>query len=169
MNNYFIPQDCKETTEKYLIDRGGICGQSCLAVIEKNSIQEVLDNWKDMGIEFKGYSGWKQLREYLEKRGFLVKQKKAKGLCSEFKKDYYYILRVQWIGEEEHKEKPYYGWKSWYDASANTHFIVVHNGKYFCNEEGKWLLIFDEKYSLKGYLIFYKGLITSAFEITKHL
>ena len=77
-----IPSDTKLMTEKYLIDKGGICGQACLAMIEGSSIQEVLKNWKEIGLEFKGWSGWKQLREYLEKRNFVVKQKVGRKLKS---------------------------------------------------------------------------------------
>ena len=51
-----IPKDVKEMTEKYKIDKGGICGQSCLAVIEGTTIQEVMDNWKVLGLEFKDQS-----------------------------------------------------------------------------------------------------------------
>ena len=50
--------------------------------------------------------------------------------------NYYYILRVQWLGDKENKEKPFYGYGHWSEASAHTHFIVVHNGKFFCNEDG---------------------------------
>ena len=35
-----IPQDTKQMTEKYLIDKGGICGQACLAVIENTNNTE---------------------------------------------------------------------------------------------------------------------------------
>jgi len=133
-----IPKDVKEMTEKYKIDKGGICGQSCLAVIENITIKEVLDNWESLGLEFKGYSGWKQLREYLEKRGHKVKLLRMSNLGS-FNYNFFYICRVQWLGEKDNKEKPFYGWGHWTEASAHTHFIVIHQGKFFCNEEG----IFD--------------------------
>ena len=60
-----IPKDNKVMTEKYKIENGGCCGQSCLAIIEQISIEEVFNKWKDFGLEWKGWSGWKQLREYL--------------------------------------------------------------------------------------------------------
>ncbi len=156
METIQIPKDVKQTTEKYKIEKGGICGQSCLAVIENISVQNILDNWVEMGIEFKGWSGWKQLREYLEKRGYQVKLKKKDVI---FKKNNFYILRVQWIGEKENKEKPFYGWGHWSEASAHTHFIVVFNKKFFCNEDG----LFDIK-DLDKYLNT-EGVITSAMEI----
>ena len=153
-----IPSDTKLMTEKYLIDKGGICGQACLAMIEGSSIQEVLKNWKEIGLEFKGWSGWKQLREYLEKRNFVVKQKSWKKI--EILTDNFYILRIQWIGEGDKIDKPFYGWGHWSEASAHTHFIVVHKGKCFCNEDG----IFDMD-NLSKYLN-EEGLVTSAMEIS---
>jgi len=156
-----IPVDCKEMTEKYHIDNGGICGQSCLAVIENISIQEVLDNWKKLGIEFKGYSGWKQLRDYLKKRGFIVKQRRMSFL-NLISNNNFYILRVQWIGEMENKEKPFYGWSFWTEASANTHFILVMDLKVFCNETG----IFEYSH-LFNYLAENNGIITSMLEVYK--
>jgi hypothetical protein len=156
-----IPSDCKSMTEKYLKDKGGICGQSCLAVIENISIQEVLDNWKKLGIEFKGYSGWKQLREYLEKRGFLVKQMNINKFS--FNCNNFYILRVQWLGEKENQEKPFYGWGFWTEASAHTHFIILHGGDIFCNETG----IFDYT-KLNNYLEENNGVLTSALEVRRN-
>ena len=148
-----IPNDVKEMTEKYLIDKGGICGQSCLAVIEGISIEEVLCNWKKFGMEFKGYSGWKQLREYLENRGYEIKLLR-KDNWGDFNKNDYCILRIQWTGEGEKKEKPFYGWGHWTEASAHTHFIVVHNNQFFCNEDGLFNMDNLEEY-LNG------GVITS--------
>ena len=70
-------------------------------------------------------------------------------------------MRVQWFGEKEDKEKPYYGWGHWSEASAHTHFIVVENNKkFFCNEDG-WFDISE----LKGYLN-NEATITSAMEIS---
>ena len=153
----FIPSDVKEMTEKYLIDKGGICGQSCLAVIEKSSINNVLENWIDMGLEWKGWSGWKQLRKYLENRNYKVKQ--VREINSE---SLFYIARVQWIGEGEKKEKPFYGWGHWTEASAHTHFIVIDNKNkcFFCNEDG-WFNLKE----LKNYLDTANGLITSYLKI----
>ncbi len=130
-----IPNDCKQMTEKYLIDKGGICGQACLAVIESTSIREVMFNWASMKMEFKGYSGWKQLREYLEKQGYEIKLLN-KNNFGDFNKEDFVLCRVQWIGDKENKEKPFYGWGHWTEASANTHFIVINQNKFFCNEDG---------------------------------
>ena len=156
-----IPTDTKEMTEKYAIDKGGICGQACLAVIEGATIEQVLKDWKDLGLEFKGWSGWKQLKEYLEKKGYQVKLKR-KDAKFEFDKELFYIVRVQWIGEREEKEKPFYGWGHWTEASAHTHFIVVHDRQFFCNEEGVFNM--DEFFNyMKNSEV--KGTVTSAMEI----
>ena len=144
-------------TEKYLGEGKGICGQSCLAVIERTSIKEILENWEDMGIEFKGYSGWKQLKEYLDRRGWNPKLLRMNNLGT-FKPKNFYLLRVQWIGDGEKQDKPFYGWGHWSQASANTHFIIVHQGKIFCNETG-W---FDTN-KLEGYLG--NAVVTSAMKV----
>ncbi|KKL88564.1 hypothetical protein LCGC14_1923430 [marine sediment metagenome] len=156
----FIPNDVKEMTEKYMVDKGGICGQSCLAVIEKQPISKVIKDWKEMELEWKGWSGWRQLANYLKNKKFNVKQSRVID-----DKNVSYIARVQWIGDEENKEKPYYGWKSWFEASANTHFIVIQEDSFFCNEECIWLPIDGEEYSLEGYLKHNQGLITSYLKI----
>jgi len=153
-----IPSDCREMTEGMRIAKGGICGQSCLAVIEKSSIEDVLKNWEKVGLDFKGYTGWKQLREYLEKRDYEVKQKRAKDLRFIFEK--FYILRIQWIGEGKKKEKPFYGHGHWAEASAYTHFIIVKGNEFFCNEYGLFKIT-----ELENYLSNYNAVITSAMEI----
>ncbi len=152
-------------TEKYLIERGGICGQACLAVIEGQPISQVLKDWKDLGFEFKGWSGWKQLREYLEKKNYTVKQVRAnKEKVFVIFEDAYLIARVQWIGEKENKEKPFYGWGHWTEASAHTHFILIHDEKFFCNETG--VLDFE---LLGEYLNDDNGIITSYLAIKKNV
>ena len=155
-----IPKDTKLMTKKYLIEKGGICGQSCLAVIEKITIREVLYNWVGMGLEWKGWSGWKQLRKYLEVQEFNVKQKRWNKIEILNPKSFY-ILRIQWIGEGDKKDKPFYGWGHWTEASAHTHFIVINKGQFFCNEEG----LFDID-KLSEYLN-EEGLVTSALEVSK--
>ena len=157
--NFKTPEDNELMTEKYKIEKGGICGQSCLAVIEKSSIQEVMNNWRKLEMEFKGWSGWRQLSSYLKNRGFSVKQKKKD--LDFFSPNCFYIARVQWIGEGEKKEKPFYGWGHWAEASSYTHFIVIENNqKFFCNETG-W----DAISNLQSYLQENNGIITSFLEI----
>ncbi|MHA1344247.1 MAG: hypothetical protein ACTSQG_09685, partial [Promethearchaeota archaeon] len=69
---------------------------------------------------------------------------------------------VQWLGNNKEKlEKPFYGWGWWTEASANTHFIVLHNGKIFCNADG--IFDYDKLSEYLGDI----GLITSALEINK--
>lgn len=151
------PSDCRRLTEQYKKDKGGICGQACLAVIEGKTIQNVLDEWQKLFGGFKGWSGWKELQTYLESRGYKVKRKtKVESFTAPF-----YIARVQWLGNDPDRlAKPFYGWKHWSEASAYTHFIVIVNCKmFFCNEEG-WFGI----QSLPDYL--HMATITSYLEIS---
>lgn len=154
-----IPQDIKQMTEQYKIDKGGICGQACLAMIEQSTIKEVLNNWHSQGLIFKGWSGWNQLKDYLKNRGYKVMQRNK---LERYNKGSYYIARVQWLGEGKIKEKPFYGYNHWSEASAHTHFItIIDNEFFFCNEDG----LFDIS-DLNNYLKHYDALITSHMEVT---
>ncbi len=154
-----IPQDVEMMTEKYMIDKGGICGQACLAMIEQSTISEVMKNWNELGLEFKGWSGWNQLKDYLKKRGFTVTQRNQ---LKSYNKDCYYIARIQFIGDKNiNKHPPFYGWGHWSLASAHTHFItIIHNEWFFCNEDG--LFTIDH---LQPYLEHCDAIITSHMEI----
>lgn len=132
-----IPRDYKRMTEKYGGENKGICGQSCLAVITNDTIYHVLRDWKAMGLEWKGYSGWNQLKSFLKKRGFEIKQVNGEP---DYSMADFHIARIQWIGDGENKEKPFYGWGHWSEASANTHFIVMDKESFFCNEYGYFKL-----------------------------
>lgn len=154
----FTPPDNEELTEQYNIDNGGICGQACLAVITRSSIQSILDQWKSQGMEFKGWSGWRQLRKYLEAEGFKVKQVRGTFTCDPEK---LYIARVQWLGDGDKKEKPFYGWNHWSEATAYTHFVAIEDWKFFCNETG-W----GDYAEFDQYLEDNRGVVTSYMEIT---
>ena len=159
----FIPPDLKEMTEKGKESRGegkqaGICGQACLAVLLHQSISQILESWKNQ-LEFKGYTGQRDLIKYLKNMGFEVKYKKKIE-----NREASYIARIQWIGEGEKKEKPFYGWNHWTVSSSYTHYIFLapSKGAFFCNEtEGGWMNILD----LEEYLKENNGVITSFLEI----
>jgi len=155
----YTPPDNEEQTIYHLTQNQGICGQACLAVITRNTIQAVLDMWKYQGMEFKGWSGWKQLRQYLETLGFKVKQING---TMHYDSKKLYIARIQWLGEGEKQEKPFYGWGHWSEATSYTHFIVIENFHFFCNETG-WN---DFPTGFKLYLEQNKGIVTSYMEIT---
>ena len=149
-----IPEFNKELRE---LTNDTCCGQSCLAVIEKKDMKQIFRDWmKQFG--WYGYSKWKDLRKYLEDKGYVVKQITWNKL-EIVNENSFYILRVQWIGKGEKKEKPFHGWRSWFEASANTHFIILNKDKIFCNELG--IFNYDK---LSDYLDG-NGLITSALEI----
>jgi len=154
-----IPKDNKEMTERFTIDKGGICGLSCLAVIESKSISDVLNDWKNFFGDFKGYANFKDLRTYLEKKGYDCQFVNRNGYTKFLK--HTFIARIQWIGNKEDKKAPFYGWGHWTEASAHTHFIVIQKGnKFFCNEENKWIRMGDlSKYLKNG------GIITSFIKI----
>jgi len=155
----FTPPDNKEMTKRYRKDKGGICGQACLAVIRRDTIKNILNMWRRQGLEFKGYSGWKQLIGFLRVYGHNVKQ--CRGTF-QYSPSQFYIARVQWIGDMPNKDKPFYGWKHWTEASAHTHFIVLERSMFFCNETG-W----DDYLNLTKYLQANNGIITSYLEIEK--
>lgn len=160
---YYTPEDNEEMTEEHKIEKGGICGQACLGVIERKPIREIMHLWNEVGLEWKGWSGWKQLKEYLEKRNYNVKLVR-KDKIDFFGKVPFQILRIQWIGTKEDKEKPFYGWGHWTEASAHTHFIVVEDNKrFFCNEDG-WFDLTELNDYFNG-----EAVITSSMEVNAHL
>ncbi len=89
--------------------------------------------------DFKDRSLQKTFRLYSEKsglkQGYEIKLLN-KNNFGDFNKEDFVLCRVQWIGDKENKEKPFYGWGHWTEASANTHFIVINQNKFFCNEDG---------------------------------
>jgi hypothetical protein len=160
-----IPVDNEVMTKKYLEDGGGCCGQACLAVIENRPIGNVFSDWTKLGLEWRGWSGWKQLREYLEKKKYAVKQLR-KDSWGDFEKEDFVIARVQWLGSNIEKlEKPFYGYNHWSEASAHTHFIVIHNNEFFCNETGIFKDLDDY---LDGKGINQSGVITSLMRIRNY-
>lgn len=156
----FTPPDNKEVTKKYLDQGEGICGKACLAVITRNSIRSVIDQWKIQFGEFKAWSGWKQLRQYLEAHGFTVKQI---NILAGYNPKKSYIARIQWLGNGNRREKPFYGWNHWTEATSHTHFVVVENFKFFCNETG-WG---DFPNGFQDYLKGNMGQVTSYMEVSK--
>lgn len=115
--------------------------------------------WEPLFGLYPGWAKWKQLRVFLEDQGYVVKQING---TPNYDPEKSYIARIQWTGPGVKKEKPYYGWDTWYDASCHTHFIVIENGKFFCNETG-WM----DYQALQFYLGMNSGVITSHLEITK--
>ena len=70
-----IPKDNQQMTEKYLKDKGGICGQTCIAVLMEKNVSEILEDWKKY-FEWKGFTPQKDLVSYLKKKGYEVKRVK---------------------------------------------------------------------------------------------
>lgn len=74
-----------------------------------------------------------------------------------------YIARIQWLGNGEKKEQPFYGWKHWTEASSHTHFIIIIKKMFFCNEENRWWSL----PRLHKYLAEGEGILTSYLEVSK--
>lgn len=147
------PTDCDYATKKYGIEKGGICGQACIAIITGQTIREVLEEWQNIGLEWKGWSGWNQIKKFLKHKGYSVKQ--VNGLYNP-SPSIKAICRVQWLGKGTKQDKPYYGYNHWSEASAHTHFILETDEQFFCNEDG----IFPIE-ELPRYMRHYDAVITS--------
>ncbi len=155
----YIPYDNQRLTKKYIGEGKGICGISCLAIIEKRTIKNVLRDF-DFKYKFKGYANVKQLRKYLENKGYKVKFINSDSYHNFSKLNY--IVRIQWLGEGKKQEQPFYGWGHWTEASSHTHFIMIMNNKFFCNEENKW----QSLPRLHRYLAEGHGIMTSYLEVS---
>lgn len=156
------PKDNEEARHKY---NDMCCGQSVLAVIENISVEKAMQNWINLLGEWKGYSPFRDMRKYLESRGYLTKRVKVNKVFFEDNK--FYICRVQWIGKGEKRDKPYYGWEHWRIAIQNTHYILIHNNNVFCNSAGifGYNRIADYLGDIRQGEI---GKITSILEVIKH-
>jgi hypothetical protein len=165
MTVYFRPADNEITSKKYHGEGKGVCGQACIAVLEEERISTILEDWQKEGFEWKGYTPQRDLKKYLEKKGYVVKQRSK---LESFDKDFCYIARIQWLGTGVKKEKPFYGYGHWSIASANTHYILIlpDNKCFFCNDTGGFLPLnklskfLDEEP---------KGIITSMLEVKRCL
>lgn len=78
------------------------CGQSCLAVIESRDMKAVFKDWIDK-FGWYGYSKYKDVKKYLEEKGYIVKRIKWDKL-EIVNKGSFYILRVQWLGNGDRKD-----------------------------------------------------------------
>jgi hypothetical protein len=167
MRSHPVPIDCQEVTEKYQTEKGGICGQACLAIIEETTIKDIMLEWDKLGFEWTGWSTWKQLQEYLERKEYIVRRRRNNIVLN---KNYLYIARVQFIGKGGKIDKPFYGWNHWTEATSHTHFITIGgNYAFFCNSQCAWLPIKELSEYLNCEGVFecddLKGVITSYLEI----
>lgn len=158
----YIPSDNQELTQKYLGEGKGIYGISCLAIIEKRKVNAILNEFEEK-FGFKGYANVKQLRKYLESKGYEVKFVNRNGWWKPAKGGIY-IARIQWLGEGKKKKQPFYGWGHWTEATSHTHFILIDNLKFFCNEANVW----QELDTLPNYLKEAKGIMTSFLEVNRN-
>ena len=154
----YIPPDNQEQTQRFIEDGKGVCGISCLAVIEERKVKDSLKDF-DSIFGFKGYANVRDLRKYLQEKGYKVKSVNKDGY-KDFSKGRY-IARIQWIGQGKKREQPFYGWNHWTEASSHTHFIVIKEGMFFCNEENKW----QSLPRLHKYLAEGNGIMTSYLEV----
>ena len=156
----FIPSDNQEQTQKYIGEGKGICGVSCLAVIEERKVENTLKDFDSLFV-FKGYANVRDLRKYLQEKGYKIKSVNKNGY-KDFSKGCY-IARIQWLGNGKKKEQPFYGWNHWTEASSHTHFIVIKERMFFCNEENRWWSL----PRLHRYLAEREGIMTSYLEVKK--
>lgn len=156
---YVTPSDCKEQTTLHSQLNGGCCAQACIAVVQRITIKEVFKRWEKHGLEWKGHTPVSQLRKYMDKEGYYTKLITTKN-----KTDFlspYYLIRIQWIGNGEKKEKPFFGYSHWTIASSNTHYVLRQGDRFFCNETG-WFEDIDQYLSNNQPI----GQVTSIIEIT---
>lgn len=154
----FTPPDGEEQTKLHLKEKGGCCGQACIAVVQRLPIKEVFERWQRHNLEWKGHTTIKQFREYMDKEGYDTKLITTKN-GTNWKAPFYFI-RIQWLGEGDKKEKPFYGHPHWTIASAYTHFVLREGNRFFCNENG-WFDAIDQYLECEEP----KGTVTSVYEI----
>jgi hypothetical protein len=165
-NKAMIPEDSIYKTGKEVDENGqriGTCAQASIAYVTGHSIAEVLSIWKfKHHLKFENWSNWRDIRKYLENEGYVVKYRKLPFCPLDVFVPHTLIARVQWIGDGDNKDKPFYGYPHWSEATRHTHFIAIQQGYFFCNTEGEKPIK-----NLAFYLLEGDGVITSLMEITK--
>ncbi len=165
LRQLYTPPDQEGMLEKYRGKGKGPCGPSCLAIIERRRIKDVLADWKVLFGEYRGWAAWKELRQYLSSKGWTVKQCRFKGEISPTAETFV-LCRVQWIGPDP--DKPEFAcWRHWSEAAAHTHFILVADALVYCSEDG-WFTLDKLNDYLDGKGILTSGVITSYMEIAKN-
>lgn len=126
MNALFEPPDNEHYLRKWR-DIGGVCGPSCIAVLERTSIEAILNRWLGVGLNaFRGFTPIAELKSMLTKEGYswrYVRGGKAKTFpvpSGDFA-----IVRIQWLQEDGTE---YY----WRAAGAHTHYVLMER------REGDW-------------------------------
>jgi len=149
--------------ERYSHGTNGPCGPACLAVIERRPIRDVLADWQPLFGDYRGWAAWKELRQYLKKKGYKIKQCRFTGEINPTGENFV-ICRVQWVGPSG--ESRFAGWKHWSEAAAHTHFILVVDHNFFCSEEG-WYSLDNINDYLEGKPGLVSGVVTSYLEVTR--
>jgi len=163
--NLYSPFDLPLMLKKYSGEGNGPCGLACIAVIEHRNISEVLKDWQPLFGEYRGYALWKELRQYLQNKGWKVKLRKVTNGEIDPTADKFVIFRVQWVGPNP--DKPDFAcWNHWTEAAAHTHFILVQDHDVFCSEDG-WFCLSKLNDYLDGKGIQTSGLITSYMEVSR--
>ena len=152
--NSFIPVDNNQQREEWESAGGGSCGPACIAVLIGLSVKEAIDKFP----QYRGHASCKDMRTILISNGYEVKMKNGRRQNHiEIANNHVAIARIQWVGTEF---GPYHGYKHWVKATMNTHYILINDFHFFCNDVG-WLPL-DK---LQDYLKEGKGYITSYLEI----
>ncbi len=160
----YTPPDQALMLQRYSGEGKGPCGPSCLAVIECRPINHVLQDWHGLFGDFRGWAAWKELRGYLQSKGWNVKLCRFTGEIDPTS-DKFVICRVQWLGPNP--DKPAFaGWRHWTDAAAHTHFILVADSMVYCSEDG-WFGLDKLNDYLEGHPYKVSGVVTSYMEISK--
>lgn len=128
----FIPLDNEIQKNRAMLEEHywGVCGAAVIAVLEKKTIDEILDAWiGEKG--YKGYAPMKEMKLNLEKYGYKpirFNGKKSKEFPEPNSEKA--IVRIQWLKPDGTE---YY----WAAATPNTHYVLMQklDGKWwiFCN------------------------------------
>ena len=179
--SFFVPPDNDALREKWADSpqHGGTCGVSCIAALERTSVQSVIDRWA--GESWPGYSPMRGMVSTLKALGYSVERRrgmKAKEfpLSQKVLEGGAAIVRIQWLDDDG---KDYSGFM---ERARHTHYVLmqefpesnildgsgktihVDQGVYvFCNGEAGWFKAYG-RYALR-YL--QPGYVSSYLEVSK--
>ena len=153
----FVPADNDVLREKYE-PRYGVCGISVIAVLEKKTVSEILEDWIT---DYRGYAPVKEMKKMLQKLGYKCSLKRGKK-ARKFPEPAtdIAVIRIQFLDENG---KEFF----WAEATLHSHYVLMQkvNGKWwiFCNGDAKWFA--KDSVTAKKYLK--DCYVSSYLELTK--
>jgi len=161
---FFIPEDNELMRSLFEVNKKGTCGPSCIAVLCKCKVAEIIFNWKKYtdkkgfvdNTNYRGFAPVKELMSEIESRGFKIKKQRGlKARKFPHPKTGLAIVRVVFLKEDG---------TEFYWMAQPSHYILIKK------ISGKWWVFSNdmcwvEEKNAEDLLV--NGYVSSYIEIQK--